>query len=584
MTEPYSKQPRITIFTKLVITILIIILPMYVISLLMNKYAADIVRKELSSSTGERANYAISSIESEIERIVSLQKSFINDPDLNDLSIRSGSLTSYERNKAFNDLSYKVDLLASSSKYVQEVFVLMPNLQKRLSSRTGVDTVEPREFEALRSSGRTQALTSYDRDRLLLTIGYPVFTRSQYILAIELSVATIGRDLGFLKSSNDSAIFLADVTNRRMLYEKSDGVNMNDLVYRELSGQQRVNINGTSYLITQRVSALLGWSLTIAVPDNEALRPVYSLKNWYYLLSVFAVIVAFLASFAIYRLIHSPLKKLIAAFRRVEQGTLDIQIERREPDEFHYLYNQFNKSVKKIKELIQEVYEKTIHSQQAELKQLQSQINPHFFYNSLYILYMMAHEENIDGVKNLSRYLGDYFKFITYNKADLVALELELNHARTYASIQQLRFSNRLTCEFITDGDLSSWEVPRLIIQPMLENAINHGISGLVEGGKVVVQTRCESRVLTVMVEDNGAGMDEQTLSALNIGLENASEGSDIHGIFNVHRRLKLHYGSASGVYLRINEAGGLTVTIHIELAEHLSARRDADEIDLDRR
>ncbi|MFD2332874.1 sensor histidine kinase [Cohnella sp. GCM10020058] len=566
MLDQPNKQPRFTIYTKLVVTILIIILPIYVISLLMNKYAADIVRRELSNSMEQKAEYAMDSIETEIERIVGLQQTFINDPDLNDLSIRFGSLTYYEQTKAFNDLSYKVGVLAASSKYIQEVFVIMPNIQKRLSSRTGVETWNWEEYEGIRTARRSHVPSVYYNDRLLIPIGYPVSTRSQFIVAIELSVDTIGRDLNFLQSAKDTVVILEDYLFRKALYRKAD----TDAPSTAGDGNTRAVLEHAreKFLTTAKESQLLGWRLTVDMPENVALKPVYALKKFYYLISLFAVAVALLGSLIIYRLIHSPLKKLISAFRRVEQGTLDVQIDRRELDEFHYLYTQFNKSVKKIKQLIQEVYEKTIHSQQSELKQLQSQINPHFFYNSLYILYMMAQEENLAGVKDMSRHLGDYFKFITYTNSDLVSLESELNHARNYASIQQLRFSNRLECEFVLEGAIVDWRVPRLIIQPIIENAINHGISGLEEGGKVIVYLRCEPRVLTLKVKDNGAGMDERMLAALNKGLANGLEGSDIHGIYNIHRRLKLQYGSASGVYLHSNEAGGLTVTIHIEMTE----------------
>lgn len=246
-------------------------------------------------------------------------------------------------------------------------------------------------------------------------------------------------------------------------------------------------------------------------------------------------------------------------------------IRRRGKDEFHYLYEHFNHMASQLKKLIQEVYEQTIHSQKSELKQLQSQINPHFLYNSLYILYRMAQDEDCGGVSTLSKHLGDYFKFITQNKTDIIPLENEIHHAQTYTAIQQTRFSNRISCSFEIIGSSGGWEVPRLIIQPILENAFVHGLADVYDGGVMNTRNIVEPLKVIIEVTDNGIGMSDEQLDEWGRRLQMAQmtdDSENSNGMWNVHRRLVLHYGHSSGLQIKSNDLGGLTVVIEINLPE----------------
>ncbi|MFC5402833.1 sensor histidine kinase [Cohnella soli] len=566
---PREKQPRWGIYKKLVGTFLLILIPIYAISLWMNQQGADVVRREIANSMQQKTDYVVTTLENEIDRITTLQQTFINDADLNDLSIRAATLTDYERTKAFKDLQAKIVMLAESSKLIQDVFVLMPNLDKRLSakSRFNVDSMDRGEYESLLKAENRIFNPVHYNGRLLLPLGYPSATRSQYLLVIELSVEKISREMDVFRSYEGNVTYLTDDHNQETLYAHSGiGEAGGKIQALERDGSGELAIDGTPYLIFVKRSDMLQWSLKTALPENVVLNPVYSINRWYGYLSAVSIIIVLVASLLIYRLIHQPLKKLVTGFRKVEQGKLDIVIERRDHDEFAYLYTQFNRMVSKLNELIQEVYEKTIYSQQSELKQLQSQINPHFLYNSLYIMYLMADEEDYNGIRTLSKHLGDYFKFITHNKADMVPLEQELNHAKVYGSIQEIRFSNRISCEFTVEGDLSEWRVPRLIIQPVLENAFVHAHENTEENGRISVRICCERECLTVTVEDNGKGINPERLAQVRQSLTHRRDETETHGIANVHKRLALLYGNESGVSIDPVATGGTAVTLRMEV------------------
>jgi len=570
MGRGLGKRLKLGIYHKLVGTFLIILIPMYVISLLMNDYGAGIVRKEISNSTDQKSAYILASLQTEISRITELMRTFITDSDLNDLSIRSESLTEYERTKAYNDLHSKIVTLGTSSKYIGEVFAMMPIPEKRISSRSGVDPFDEMEWQAFQSTNAIPGEAFYYNGRLFFSLGYPLTLQSQFMLVAEISLPRIGQEINALKPYDHSITYLMDERHQYLLFEEPLNSQANRPLLTATTGKERIIIDGNRYMLFEKHSEPLDWTLTTLIPENEILYPVYSFKKYIWYLSILSFIIVILASLTISRLINTPLKKLIAGFRKVELGELDVMIKRKENDEFQFIYTQFNRMAGKLKQLIQEVYEKTIYSQQTELKLLQSQINPHFLYNSLYILYFMARREEHDGVKKLAKYLGEYFKFITYNKSELIPLMLELKHAQVYTGIQEMRFQNRISCRFEIEGVVDSWEVPRLIIQPIIENAFIHGLENKEEGGSIVVFMKADERKLTVHIVDNGTGIDPKQLElwqtgvSLSLGREDMTK-DDIHGLENVHKRLKLLYGHASGISLMNNEQGGVTAILTID-------------------
>jgi two-component system sensor histidine kinase YesM len=147
----------------------------------------------------------------------------------------------------------------------------------------------------------------------------------------------------------------------------------------------------------------------------------------------------------------------------------------------------------------------------------------------------------------------------------MIPLEQELNHAKVYGAIQEIRFSNRISIEYTVEGDMTGWRVPRLIIQPVLENAFVHGHEHTEENGRIAVRICCDPGSLTVTVEDNGEGIGAERLAHVRQSLTYRHDETDTHGIANVHRRLALLYGSASGVHIEQCPEGGIAVTLRIE-------------------
>jgi two-component system sensor histidine kinase YesM len=245
-------------------------------------------------------------------------------------------------------------------------------------------------------------------------------------------------------------------------------------------------------------------------------------------------------------------------------------------DEFKYLYSQINALVTKHNKLIKNYYEERYRSQMNELIFLQSQIKPHFFYNSLYLLQNILRLDDVDNGLKIVKYLSNYFAFLAKSSADTITLDDELAHMRNYVEIQKFRYMERINVEFgkIPD-EYRKVRVPRLILQPIIENCFKHGLSEKVSEGIINVDFTTDRQVITISIRDNGKGFEEQQVGYLRDVFRGQREPDEVTGLINVNRRLVLKYGPESGLRISNNESGGSKVDVIILKEEQEDVQAD---------
>jgi two-component system sensor histidine kinase YesM len=576
---------RLGIFPKLVLTFLITILPLYFISLQMNQTGAQSVKQEILNSMGTRVHFYLNSFEAELQRTLRLQKQFVVDDDLITLSTitpETGYYDFYETLLFQQRIQTKLMLMENSSMYIEQAKVYIPRIKKVFMSnsiRTDLSDAELKSFiPGVRMLNPLPAL-QYDDGRLLLRSIPPEISYlhkiPDFIIEAEISQFAVEQFLERMTYRDDEGVFLLDDKGRWQMDNNHDYAIVNELKailqrqpYTEKpSGQLDVWVNQEKYMISYEHSPVLGAIMVVFVPERQILGPLQKYNHWLWGLSGISVFVVILFSYWIYRLIHHPLKTLVLALRKMEKGDLTISIRRRAEDEFHYLYHQFNSMVLRIKELIQESYESRIVAQRLELKQLQSQINPHFLYNTYFMIHRMAESGDLDNVKTATRFLGQYFMYITRDSSDEVSLEAEISHALNYAEIQNLRFSRRIqTVTSDIPASCSVIQVPRLILQPLLENAYQHGLKSKMNEGIVsFTVTEREDHIL-IVVEDNGDEFGEAELDRIQRSLKASKLIKETTGLVNVHLRLQLRFGESYGLLVSHGSLGGMRVDIMIPI------------------
>lgn len=563
---------RNTIFLRLIVTFLLIMLPIIVFAVYLYQWILHTASADIRTSATAQTAFYLSDMENEIERMKLLQYSLLEDEDLNKLALTWETLAVIDRTENLNSLMKRLFIVQNSSTYIKDVRVHIMTIGRTISSVGGVRELEMKRFREIRSvfGDRRSQVIEWDGGLYLSAMkqrgvkgAEPLFTVEIELDAQELRAA-LGQfntypGSGTLLLSDTSSVALSSVTGELAQADKSQYVRE----IRDVASGERLRIAGAPYYIVQASSQELGLSIYRMIPEAIIKTPLSKFYTWAWVFAVagLAIIVAFAMS--TYKFIHKPMLTLVKSFRRMEQGDLDIHIQHESRDEFRYLYSRFNQMVSNLHSLIDQVYKQKIMAQRAELKQLQSQINPHFLYNSFFILNTMAKTGDTERIEQLTTLLGEYFQFVTRNASDLVTMEQEIHHARMYTEIQAMRFSRRITVRFDKLSEaLKPVQVPRLIVQPIVENAFKHSLEKKAIEGLIIVRFEQEEAYIRIIVEDNGDRLTDETLAQLKKSLNACQEQAETTGLVNIHRRIRITFGEESGLLVERSELGGLRVTI----------------------
>ncbi|NBC70301.1 sensor histidine kinase [Paenibacillus sacheonensis] len=579
---------RMTIFPKLVFTFLIVIIPLVTICLLINFRSERLVRQEITRSMQDKVSYYMHALEFDFGSLVKLQQQYVSDDDIMNLAYASIILSNEEYTQTIKNIQKKLLIMENMNAFVKDAFVNIPALDRKVSAYD-YDPIAPGEAAAFnRIVDPSGSPFVFYEGSLWLIHPYPETppVGKGFTLGLEISGPELKQSLaGFLLNGEGGAMLADDAfhwseTGGRI---PVDTASIQDLIKQRVgegktSGYEVIPGKRTDYYAFYEKSAPLGLTLSIVVDERSFIGPIRQYTAWLWWIAIASVLIVLLFSHRLYRIIHTPLRRLVTAFRKVEIGDLSARLSDGSKDEFNYLFLQFNKMIGRLQELIDEVYVQKYQVKVAELKQLQSQINPHFLYNSFFILHRLAKLREHDKVIDFSKYLGDYFKYVTKN-ADFVRLEQEVSFCKSYVAIQSIRFETHIQVEIGEMPErLRELRVPKLFLQPLLENCYNHGLEDCVTGGMIRMRFADGGDCLVITVEDNGTEMTGEKLAAISAILAGPDRMSDSEGLRNVQQRLKLNYGENAGLTAKASELGGLLMTVTI------SAQKENDHAPTDYR
>lgn len=271
--------------------------------------------------------------------------------------------------------------------------------------------------------------------------------------------------------------------------------------------------------------------------------------------------------------IYIPIKKLHDVTTTITRNDLQALVTSQNVDEITELGMSFNIMIGKIRQLLEGKIKEQESLKKAELKALQAQINPHFLYNTLDTIVWMAQDNRIDEVIHIVQALSNFFRISLSKGEDWITIEQEIEHVRSYLTIQKLRYSNILDYHIEVDEDILSGTILKLTLQPLVENALYHGIKNKRKGGTIITRAkRSGEDQITLEIIDDGVGFTPYRLSRLQAAL--ADDSSEIvfsgsgFGIENVHKRIQLYYGKQYGVVVESKYQEGTRVTVTIPLKE----------------
>lgn len=325
------------------------------------------------------------------------------------------------------------------------------------------------------------------------------------------------------------------------------------------------------------------WLIVKRIPSDRIYSgPRYIAKMNISILAVFLIIIIFATVFVSFKII-SPMKILMNNMKKVEEGKLEVDFDSLGNDEFGKLGQHFKSMVNRINDLILREYRLEIENKTNQIKVLQSQINPHFLYNSLQSIGTIALKKNVPEVYKLLTTLSSIMRYGMNMSDDSVVLEKEINHAKSYLLLQKQRFRNSLQFEISVDESVRLSFVPKMILQPIVENYLKHGFDSSKGIGviKIVARKSKGNGRLIIVIEDNGEGVSEERLEMIRLsltkGIKLSDSGEENIGLKNVYERLKLYYGTESSFIIENRQEGGLRVVFELPITKEVTTGESID-------
>lgn len=347
----------------------------------------------------------------------------------------------------------------------------------------------------------------------------------------------------------------------------------NDIV--EMTKQGRTSWNKDHFLVISHPSAISDIHYMMVIPEKYILKNLpFFQKMLYVWIPLIVAIVLTLYLVFLQRVMFKPLVGLVRGMRKLGQGQFDVRMPlNTDNTEFAFMSGTFNLMAEQIERLKIDVYEEQIRVQKAEYKHLQIQINPHFYMNSLNIIYNLAALKDFKSVQKLSLHLADYFRFLMLGHRTVLPLEDEIKHIEHYLEIQKIRYLTKMDYEIQVIPEHMTVQLSPLLLQPFVENSVIHGFYKKVQDGlpfRIGITSSIDEdepeRYIRLKIEDNGPGFPEPFLDDLRSGVHFAESGDHHLGIWNILRRFKMLYGNEGGITFMNGESGGAIVQVRLPI------------------
>lgn len=430
----------------------------------------------------------------------------------------------------------------------------------------------------------THEESSIQGDRLIFSVVQAIVNTQTFqtvgVIVINIDTQNAIEQIVTKTENQSDTTFLIYGTNHQTIYVTPLQSNAKDAQPSELAFSRTVQQalrqqagqltwDNTDYFLSSNTSPLSGWTVVALVPSSSLMQDIEAIKQTTLVMIGLTILLVFGVAFLAITRLSQQITQLRSLMREVEKGNLDVRFRAQGRGELTSLGNSFNHMVIRLKRLIQDNYESQLQRKKAELAALHSQLNPHFLYNTLGSFQMLAVMEGQDRLASMAYRLGQLMRY-ALEEGTLVELRQEVEHIEHFLSLIRERYEDRLSYTIQIPAPLLSYQIPRFTLQPLIENAIYHGIDPKSEGGCIEVTGWSEEQRLVLEVRDNGIGMSEQELAQWQSALEyeaNLFTRSRHIGILNVQGQIQRIFGPEYGLALAAGCRGeGIVITIRLPL------------------
>ncbi|MFI3206280.1 MAG: histidine kinase [Clostridia bacterium] len=512
-------------------------------------------------------------LENKLEDIVNNNSHLLNDSSIIELVYSYDYISDYDKVEIINNLTELFATISQSNDIIKNSRILIPKIDRVYNSNYYdignmqiLNEVDYEYINAIRQENQNQINYYYDpitQVNVMSIMMSPISSNPDFIIEFVLDTEEIKDYLESYLDEGES--YILSFSNGYTISNIKNIAEQNYILTQNLDTDIYTNDYST-YISKSFKSEVFNFSF-LGVLSTQSLNFFINMLNYITIAIVLLCGIAIVAyTYGISKHIRRPLQKLSAAFEHINDQKYYIQLENAENPDFEFIYNKFNKMASNLNQLITKDYHNKILIQKSELKQLQAQINPHFLYNSFFILQRMIVSDVDKEARDMANKLAKYFNYITRNSKDSVPLKFEYEHAKIYSDIQSIRFEGRI--EFFIEELPKEFEntiVPRQILQPILENVFNHGLKNKESDGVLRMSFEKFEKTFNIVIEDNGEDLDEFELEKIQEKLrlsQDHSEVMEMSGMLNINKRLVLFSNEKIIMELTRSELGGLKTSL----------------------
>ena len=420
----------------------------------------------------------------------------------------------------------------------------------------------------------------YDMSNPSLEIGH---------ILIDLDYSILSRIFGDLKLPNRGSFYLYDddglLVYKNEVEDISDVVKKNYDLMNKDSGNFIVDYKGKRYELIYAKSDYSSWRLVGVISYRELMKNAVFQRNTSFLVILLCLLISIVISSIVVSNTYRPLLKLVGAMKKVEDGDFDTRVYINTGDEMDHLGKGFNQMVQKLQDLISRVYREEQMKKEAELNALQAQVNPHFLYNTLNSIRFLAKKHDVSDIRNITNSLINLCRSCIESGRKFITLQQELELVSHYINIQKLRYGDVFVFKYNIQPHLNKCLIPRFSVQPLVENALFHGLM-TAGGGTISVDVAERGKVVEITVEDDGSGIDEDIYSVIIANINEPcadvfrNKGLNSIGIKNISDRVKLYFGEEYGLCITSSKGNGTKVVLKIPRIDTLPEEVDKYDVE----
>ncbi|WP_231891454.1 sensor histidine kinase [Paenibacillus swuensis] len=553
------------IFTKVLSLLLLFLIPVVLLYTFTYNSSINVIQQQIVENQNGKLKFMVNQVSSQLQQLMDINILLSRDADAKEFAeLNSDQYSTYDWVNIVRRLQNKLSYQSTLSSWKNDVRIFSSGNQLALASET------PIPYEQLSINDRPTGRWVYDSKRESFFL-YMKSANRTIIVETELYLDNILDMLSAFDTTGDGETLLYRPSDEKLLgnFPNSDYTettmelrNLLRSVQLQDTGQMVREMHATRYSFHYSKSGISDFYVVNYVPLEDILAPVKQSSSLFYAgLTLLFGMSASLA-YVLYRNIQIPLKRLIGGLSSMRRGDLSTRIQGESSREFTFLFHRFNEMAIQIQHLIETVYLEKIRLNEVTLKQLQSQINPHFLYNCLSYMINMSKLNDNKAVIAMGRHLSSYYRYTTRTEKQILPLHQELGHVSNYMEIQSMRFPY-LRYECHVPQTMLEQNVPLLLIQPIVENCLQHGFPFPTEDACIVITGEEKGRDYLLRIEDNGVGLNEEQLQSLMELLQLPLSETTGCGLWNVHHRAVHHFGTDAGLSVQPSPLGGLSVLLH---------------------